>query len=269
MHSYSLGRTFAEALRQRGTIQRAWIVCGREGLDEISCQGATDVWELSPDGSIEEKVIQPSDFGLPTHPLAHVGSYSSDENAAIVKRILSTPWKDLPSEPLAKPSTLTEAEEANFGDGSGGSGSGKTSPAIPAGARLRAIADYTLLQASALLYVAGKANTLPACVELAKTAMQDGSARDSLATFRRLAAKEIDAAERKVEIEEERKAHEQRLQRRLERTATAGDATPDSPGPDALAARQRQQSADKRAELQDSFSYVPAPVRDANVGTED
>lgn len=42
VHSWGLGQTFAEALRD-SACERAWVVCGREGLDEISIAGETDV----------------------------------------------------------------------------------------------------------------------------------------------------------------------------------------------------------------------------------
>lgn len=47
VHSPGLGATFAEALRQMD-VERAWVVCGREGLDEISPEGPTDVGVFSP-----------------------------------------------------------------------------------------------------------------------------------------------------------------------------------------------------------------------------
>lgn len=42
VHSRSLGPIFAEALRLTG-VKRAWVVCGDEGLDEISPAGLTYV----------------------------------------------------------------------------------------------------------------------------------------------------------------------------------------------------------------------------------
>lgn len=42
VHSRSLGPIFAEALRMTG-VKRAWVVCGAEGLDEISPAGLTHV----------------------------------------------------------------------------------------------------------------------------------------------------------------------------------------------------------------------------------
>ena len=42
VHSKHLGPIFAEALRLTG-VKRAWVVCGAEGLDEISPAGPTHV----------------------------------------------------------------------------------------------------------------------------------------------------------------------------------------------------------------------------------
>ena len=42
VHSEYLGPVFAEALRLGG-VEKAWVVCGKEGLDEISIAGETDV----------------------------------------------------------------------------------------------------------------------------------------------------------------------------------------------------------------------------------
>jgi len=45
VHSPYLGPIFAEALRLTG-VETAWVVCGAEGLDEISPAGPTHVSEL-------------------------------------------------------------------------------------------------------------------------------------------------------------------------------------------------------------------------------
>jgi anthranilate phosphoribosyltransferase len=113
-----LGPPYAEALRLSGA-RKALVVCGQEGLDEISCAGPTDVWMLrevrnpaytdkdqeededeedntsdddAPPRYISELstfTLHPSDFGLPTHPLSSVGGgQGPDENARILMQIL-------------------------------------------------------------------------------------------------------------------------------------------------------------------------------------
>ena len=98
----ALGPVFAEALRISGSrkpkgMRKAMVVCGREGLDEISCAGVTDCWKVNePSESSEEAVVeiehfqlQPSDFGLPFHPLSAIrGGDAPKDNAEILMRLL-------------------------------------------------------------------------------------------------------------------------------------------------------------------------------------
>ncbi|KAH9948268.1 glycosyl transferase family, a/b domain-containing protein [Amylocystis lapponica] len=65
-----LGLPFARSLGNGG-VERALVVCGAEGLDEISCAGETYAWELA-DGNITERRLDPSQFGLGVHPLTAV-----------------------------------------------------------------------------------------------------------------------------------------------------------------------------------------------------
>lgn len=97
-----IGMNFAEAL-VLGGARKGMVVCGDENLDEVSCAGKTHVWWIHEvDGhqtevegqrvkgvKIEKLEIQPSDFGLPTHPLDDVhGGKGPGENAEILMRIL-------------------------------------------------------------------------------------------------------------------------------------------------------------------------------------
>lgn len=59
-----LTKTFAEVLRELGA-ERALVVHGSDGMDEITTCGETFVSELL-DGRIVEHVLHPKDFGLPT-----------------------------------------------------------------------------------------------------------------------------------------------------------------------------------------------------------
>ncbi|SGY81118.1 BQ5605_C009g05463 [Microbotryum silenes-dioicae] len=87
VHSKHLGEIFVEALRITG-VKRAWVVCGREGLDEISIQGETDIWDLKDD-TITPRVIHPTrDFGLPCSPLSLVSGGSPSENASALNSLL-------------------------------------------------------------------------------------------------------------------------------------------------------------------------------------
>ncbi|KAK4222113.1 glycosyl transferase [Podospora fimiseda] len=90
-----LGPVFASALQMAGRTKKAMVVCGDEELDEISCAGNTHCWLLreSDDDSketvVENFLLHPKDFGLPTHPLSDVSpGKEPSENAAILQRIL-------------------------------------------------------------------------------------------------------------------------------------------------------------------------------------
>ena len=112
----NLGPVFAEALRLSGA-KKAMVVCGSEDLDEISCAGKTYCWRLierpnpafrGPKNEededyttsdeeapprmlvkIEEFELDPSNFGLPVHPLAKVaGGKLPHQNADILVELL-------------------------------------------------------------------------------------------------------------------------------------------------------------------------------------
>ncbi|KAJ3304961.1 anthranilate phosphoribosyltransferase [Kappamyces sp. JEL0829] len=137
--SKDLGSIMAQSLSLLG-VERAWVVCGEMGLDEISPQGKTHVWELQPDKSIKELVISPSDFGLPEHPLAAVKGGDAKYNSATMRALLSGEL---------------------------------TGPVL----------DFVLLNSAALLFVAGKASSLVAAVDLARISISSGKAKEALERF--------------------------------------------------------------------------------------
>lgn len=139
-----LGLPFAQCLRDGG-VTNALVVCGAEGLDEISCAGDTWAWTLAPDGSITECVLHPSQFGLDTHPLSAVKGGSALENAATLRRLLAG----------------GEVAEG-----------------------LRPVAEFVLLNAAALLVVAGVAVDYKDGVRLARESITSGAAWRALETFR-------------------------------------------------------------------------------------
>ncbi|KZV68655.1 anthranilate phosphoribosyltransferase TrpD [Peniophora sp. CONT] len=140
----ALGATFAASLRGAG-VARALVVCGAEHLDEISCAGSTFAWELN-EGKITERTLHPSEFGLPTHSLAEVAGGTPAENATTFRELLCS-GKDVPE-------------------------------------RLKPQLDFVLLNAAALLYVAGRAGDLKEGVKLAREAIESGNAWNALARFR-------------------------------------------------------------------------------------
>jgi len=139
-----LGPTFAQSLRDGG-VERALVVCGAERLDEISCAGDTHAWELK-DGQITELTIHPEQFGLKVHPLTDVAGGSPAENAEIFKQLLTS------------------------GD------------AIPD--HLTPILDFVLINAAALLVVAGIAKDFKGGVQLGRASIASGKAWQAIELFR-------------------------------------------------------------------------------------
>jgi anthranilate phosphoribosyltransferase len=76
---------YAEALRALGSA-RAFIVHGRDGLDEVSISGPTQVAVLDA-GIVTSREITPEDGGLPRWPLAGIQGGDAAHNAAAMRRL--------------------------------------------------------------------------------------------------------------------------------------------------------------------------------------
>jgi len=76
----------AKALQLTG-VQRAFVVHG-SGLDEIALHGNTQVIEIYQ-GELIERMIKPQDFGLKNYALEEIKGGTPEENANIIKDILS------------------------------------------------------------------------------------------------------------------------------------------------------------------------------------
>ena len=149
----SLGPVFVDALRQAGA-KKALVVCGEEDMDEISCAGKTNCWRLSeyPNPAFKETSVddddsedeenprtlvkldifqlQPSDFGVKSHPLTEVyGRKMPKDNA---NKLMSILRNELPRDDpilefvlmnvaaLLVTSGICEAETSNMGPGDDG-----------------------------------------------------------------------------------------------------------------------------------------------------
>jgi anthranilate phosphoribosyltransferase len=78
----------AWALRELGT-QRAFVVHGMDGLDEITTTAETFVAEVDPQG-VKVVRVTPEDFGVPRAALADLaGSDNAQENAVLVLEVLA------------------------------------------------------------------------------------------------------------------------------------------------------------------------------------
>jgi anthranilate phosphoribosyltransferase len=76
----------ARALMLLGS-DRAWVVHGADGIDEISTTGYTKVSECR-DGVVNTFYLHPSDVGLPKAQPGALKGGSAHENARIVDRVL-------------------------------------------------------------------------------------------------------------------------------------------------------------------------------------
>ncbi len=85
-YSRALIRPMAETLRELGS-DRAWLVHGSDGTDEISIAGETHVVELR-DGRLSEFSIRPEDAGLPSHPFSSIAGGTPAMNAAALRGLL-------------------------------------------------------------------------------------------------------------------------------------------------------------------------------------
>jgi anthranilate phosphoribosyltransferase len=86
VYTPSLLIPMAEALQLTG-VERAFVVYG-SGLDEIALHGETQVIEINGEQLIE-RTISPQDFGLNNYSLEDIKGGTPQENADIIKAILS------------------------------------------------------------------------------------------------------------------------------------------------------------------------------------
>lgn len=86
----------ALALKSLGA-ERAWVVRGRDGLDEITTTGLTDVVELR-DGDIHRFTVSAADAGLPEATLDDLVGGSPQDNAKALRALLDgakNPYRDI------------------------------------------------------------------------------------------------------------------------------------------------------------------------------
>ena len=130
----ALTEALAEVLRELGS-ERALVVHGSDGLDEITLTGPTQVSELR-DGQISTHQIHPGDFGLQTVAAEALKGGDADYNARILREVLD----------------------------------GKEGPQR----------DVVLLNAAAAMVVGGLAEDITAGLEVARTSIDSGKARQAL-----------------------------------------------------------------------------------------
>jgi anthranilate phosphoribosyltransferase len=134
-------RPMAETLGALGS-EKAWLVHGSDGTDELTITGVSWVAALNPDGTVTEFEITPEDAGLPVHPFEDIVGGTPEENAISFNALL---------------------------DGA------------PSAYR-----DAVLLNAAAALVVADAAPDLKTGVEMARTSIDSGAARDKITQVARI-----------------------------------------------------------------------------------
>ena len=82
-----LTELLARALQLLGA-ERAWVVHGADGLDELSTTGYTKVSECR-EGSVQTFYVHPSDYGLPKSSLDALKGGDAATNAQLIQRVLA------------------------------------------------------------------------------------------------------------------------------------------------------------------------------------
>jgi anthranilate phosphoribosyltransferase len=88
----ALAEPLARALAALGT-ERAWIVHGSDGLDEVTLAAKTFVAEAH-DGNVKTFEIEPQDFGLERATLEHLRGGDAQANARIIRETLMGERRD-------------------------------------------------------------------------------------------------------------------------------------------------------------------------------
>jgi anthranilate phosphoribosyltransferase len=99
-------------------IQRAFVVHGADGLDEISLSGGTYVSELN-EGAIKRYTLTPEDFGMSRAPIETLRGGNATENAMLISNVLKArpgPRRDI-AVINAAAALVASGIAANFQDG--------------------------------------------------------------------------------------------------------------------------------------------------------
>jgi anthranilate phosphoribosyltransferase len=152
--------TMAGALARLG-VDRALVVAGDDGLDEVSADAPTKVVEVNGE-ELRSYVLDPLEVGLdtdgPAAPSRSPGG-TPTQNAALTRAIL---------------------------DGATGAAGER-----PPGERL------ALINAGAAIYAAGAADTIAEGVQAARTALSEGRAADALERYVQASRRRAPAGERR------------------------------------------------------------------------
>ncbi|MBY5970964.1 anthranilate phosphoribosyltransferase [Ferrimonas balearica] len=87
-YSREVIRPMAETLGALGS-EKAWLVHGSDGTDELAISGISWVAGLETDGSVREFELHPEEAGLPTHPFEEIIGGTPAHNAAAFRALLN------------------------------------------------------------------------------------------------------------------------------------------------------------------------------------
>ncbi len=151
----------AEALAILG-VDRALVVAGEDGLDEVSASAPTRVAEVNGE-EISYYVLAPGDAGVASGPPSYapvLAGGTPAQNAAVTRAILRS-----------------EDGAGQKGAAAGAPGESVNAGGAPAGEEL------ALINAGAAIYAAGRAESIAEGVEAARAAIADGRAADALERY--------------------------------------------------------------------------------------
>ena len=86
-YARELIRPMAQTLAQLGS-EKAWLVHGSDGTDELSISGKSWVAMLGEDGTITDAEIHPEDFGLTPYPFEEIIGATPAKNAKALSNLL-------------------------------------------------------------------------------------------------------------------------------------------------------------------------------------
>ncbi len=86
--SQELGQKIAAVLHRLGT-KHALVVHSLDGMDELSISGKSVFWEVNAQGVLPPSEVEPADFGFKKTAISDIRGGTPEENAAILRRVLS------------------------------------------------------------------------------------------------------------------------------------------------------------------------------------
>jgi anthranilate phosphoribosyltransferase len=87
VYSADVLEVMAATLAELG-VQRAFVVHGADGLDEISLSGETAIAEVQS-GGVRRFTLTPENFGMTRAPLEALRGGNATENAALIRGVLN------------------------------------------------------------------------------------------------------------------------------------------------------------------------------------